>query len=428
MGNKEIEMKRTAVCELLFVCMCSCLFSQETIQAQKELITKLKLGTSDLELEYQSNEEGFYSPCGPMIDEKGQILLYPEAGEGAYHSLIQINRKGTVSKRELFPIMKEWNGTTTLQFASQEGYIQLNNVCIVLSENGYGSAFYPHEIADIPVTNEARYYPLPFGSYMESDSPPFVYSTEAKNGTAVRVRNVDETREWLPKQPGGFSIGDDGLLYRNGMVWSAVKPKGKWEWSNYIGKLASGHNIFANGWRAQEKELAIADSKGTIELVVTIPWAAENNPAEKFNMFNYGVGPWGELYYLIPPQSMLESNIDKYGGYVYTIKQNEKIKDPAELVVVRNYLKYFGRLNDGGVRLRKGPSAADEILGTYPAKTGFRILEKGTAEETIGGKKSVWYKVRLLDGTEGWFFGAYVKNLYDGPDGNPPPWPNVADW
>ncbi len=100
----------------------------------------------------------------------------------------------------------------------------------------------------------------------------------------------------------------------------------------------------------------------------------------------------------------------------------------AELVVVRNHLKYFGRLNDGGVRLRKEPNTTSDILGTYPAKTGFRILEKGAKEETIGGQTNVWYKVRLLDGKEGWFFGAFVHNLYDGPNGQPPPWPNVPDW
>jgi len=100
----------------------------------------------------------------------------------------------------------------------------------------------------------------------------------------------------------------------------------------------------------------------------------------------------------------------------------------AELVVVRNYLKYFGRLNDGGVRLRQDPSTTGEILGTYPAKTGFRILETGTTQETIGGLNNVWYKVRVLDGKEGWFFGSFVQNLYDGPNGKAPPWPNVPDW
>lgn len=77
--------------------------------------------------------------------------------------------------------------------------------------------------------------------------------------------------------------------------------------------------------------------------------------------------------------------------------------------------------------MRSGPTTSSESLGTYPINTGFRILEKGTKQETIGGDTGVWYKVRLLDGKEGWFFGAYVRDLYDGP-GTQLPWPNVADW
>ena len=133
------------------------------------------------------------------------------------------------------------------------------------------------------------------------------------------------------------------------------------------------------------------------------------------------------MYCLIPPDDLFVLEQGKYGG-VYTIPSPPKTTKPAELVVVRNYLKYFGRLNDSNVRLRKEPSTSADILGTYPAKTGFRILETGTKQETIGGQKNVWCKVRLLDGKEGWFFGFFVQNLYDGPNGKPPPWPNVPDW
>lgn len=407
---------------LLFIQLSGALYSQEVIGAEKEYIVSIPLGSSKGEIEYISNEEGFFSAGSPLVDSQGRIVF---SGINNETSKLIISQK------------------TVKEIDEEKGKIVIIGTPVA-SQGGMGIAsgnqYLIKKDMEIETIDYHKYhsffdwgenYPMPFGALL--------YSEESGSGLAVvfdvthpsedfTIVGEDELKEWLPKQAGGFSIGYDGLLYRNGMVWSAVKPKGKWEWSNYIGKLASGHNIFASGWRAQEKELAIADSKGNIELVVTIPWASENNPAEKFNMFNYGVGPWGEIYYLIPPESMWESYIDKYDGYVYTIKPNEKIKEPAELVVVRNYLKYFGRLNDGGVRLRKEPSAGDEILGTYPAKTGFHILEKGTAEETIGGKKSVWYKVRLLDGTEGWFFGAYVQNLYDGPDGNPPPWPNVADW
>ena len=102
-------------------------------------------------------------------------------------------------------------------------------------------------------------------------------------------------------------------------------------------------------------------------------------------------------------------------------------KGNAELIAVRNYLKYFGILNDDRIRLRKGPGTNTESLGTYPIKTGFRILEKSGVKQTIGGITDEWIKVRLLDGTEGYFFGPYIQNLYDGP-GTPLPWPNVADW
>ena len=113
-------------------------------------------------------------------------------------------------------------------------------------------------------------------------------------------------------------------------------------------------------------------------------------------------------------------------GEIYCIVYNVKDKN-AKLVAVRNYLKYFGILNDDKIRLRKGPGTNTESLGTYPIKTGFRILESSGVKQTIGGVTDEWIKVRLLDGTEGYFFDQYVQNLYDGP-GTPLPWPNVSDW
>lgn len=47
-------------------------------------------------------------------------------------------------------------------------------------------------------------------------------------------------------------------------------------------------------------------------------------------------------------------------------------------------------------------------------KTGFQILEDSGVKQTIEGVTKTWIKVRLLDGTEGYFFGQYVQNLYDG--------------
>jgi hypothetical protein len=402
------------------------LFAQETITAQREILNnKIRIGKESNEIQYLSNEEDFYTPGSPFIDKEGKIYLYKTLGG---KSVLEISKDSVVAK-EYKGNLIGYRELGNRNFTSQQGMILDYDALIYVDNN-----FFDYSIEKRNKYLEGtgyKTYPAPFGAllYSETSKAGIAVAFDVKNPTGdFAVIDEVNLKTWLPTQPGGFSIGEDGLLYRNGMVWSAVKPKGAWTSSDYIGKLASGHNIFAKGWHGQEEELAIADGRGEIELIIKIPWAADNNPADKFNMFNYGVGPWGEIYYLIPPESMWKSYIDEYGGHVYSIKPYDKITEPAELVVVRNHLKYFGRLNDDKVRLRKGPSTSTESLGTYPVKTGFRILEKGTAEETIGGQKNVWYKVRLLDGTEGWFFGAFVHNLYDGPNGNPPPWPNVADW
>ena len=97
----------------------------------------------------------------------------------------------------------------------------------------------------------------------------------------------------------------------------------------------------------------------------------------------------------------------------------------AKLYVIRNHLKNYGYLNDDRIRLRKGPGTNTESLGTYPINTGFRILEKSGVKQTISGVTDEWIKIRLTDGTEGYFFGQYVQNLYDG-SGTPLPWSNAV--
>jgi hypothetical protein len=225
-----------------------------------------------------------------------------------------------------------------------------------------------------------------------------------------------EMRDWISTKTGGYSIRNDGLLYQNGMQYSAIVPESISDpIYRYLGRLLSGHVLWGEGGNAEERRYTIARPDGEIELSFAVPWHAANHWGE--TPFVVSSGPWCELYYLIAPPWKENTNY-------YTPVEGL----PAELVVIRNHLSYFGRLNDGGVRLRREPSTEAAIFGIYPIKTGFRILEKGATEETIAGQTSVWYKVRLLDGKEGWFFGAFVQNLYEGPNGKAPPWPNVADW
>lgn len=376
----------------------------------------LDLGEGPNQASYYATDEGLFSLTGPIVDQKGRLLFFPTAGYDRYRSLL-VFENGKVYRQSLFEIMKKWRGASQLLFVSQQGYIQLNNVFISLSQNG--DTLYPQMTTKIPVTDEARYYPMPFGAIMESVRPKFSFSIELDKKGEIKVRNLEETRSWDTMKANGFSIGNDGWLYRESFLYSAIKPD-KLNFDHYyIGRLISGHAVWASGGiKGSDRYFTVTNMAGNVEAVLELPWAPVPGSGPQF--FNYGLGPWGELYCLLPPSNRPETKMEK-------IFDPDPSK-PAELVVVRNHLKYFGRLNDGGVRLRKEPNTTSDILGTYPVKTGFRILEKRTKEETIGGQKNVWYKVRLLDGKEGWFFGAFVQNLYDGPNSQPPPWPNVPDW
>jgi len=394
-------------------------FSQPLILAEKEIITTIKVGENKNEVAYGSSEEGFYSPTGPMVDQDGVLIFYPTTGYDRYKSYLAYSKKKELFRIPLFTIMEGWSGATQVQFTSQNGMIQIDDLFINPRIKGEGNAVYPQKVLKLPITYESRSYAIPSGAVMESIRPRYTYSTEVLPDRTLKVRDIAETRAWLPTQPGDFSIGDDGLLYRNGMLWSAILPsEPNPAGIKYIGRLLSGHTVWAGGGKSNmERFFGIANSNGQWELTLELPWAPLLEPRKYgYNPFNYGLGPWGEIYALIAPY------------WDEKTPWKPKDGDTSELVVVRNHLKYFGRLNDSGVRLRKEPNTTSDIVGTYPNKTGFRILETGTTKETIAGQTNVWYKVRLLDEKEGWFFGAFVHNLYDGPDGSPPPWPNVADW
>lgn len=398
-------------------------YSQETLLAIKENIAFVHIGI----VKYSINEEGFFSPNGPFVDGNAVLYFYPtysrtelvQYKNGVFHTTRQTNNKGDLEKLI----------STEYSFTSQEG-------TIVVPGNGLTFNYYNNVFRRDAVTwsddkvrsTDYVVTPINGGVLLQSLSKHVILSAEFMPNGTITYRNKDETHDWLPTQPGGFTIGDDELLYRNGILWSVVnQPKYGTLQYEYIGRLSSGHRIWKGGGMfGSPGEFVITDPAGNVEIALKLPWSDEIEKEQY--QYNYGLGPWGEIYFLLPPKFVAgkKQGRNPEGGAfpVYEPDPN----GTAELVVVRNHLKYFGRLNDGGVRLRKDPSTSGEILGTYPEKTGFRILETGAMQETIGGQKNVWYKVRLLDGTEGWFFGAFVHNLYDGPNGNPPPWPNIPDW
>ncbi|BDC93197.1 SH3 domain-containing protein [Treponema bryantii] len=222
-----------------------------------------------------------------------------------------------------------------------------------------------------------------------------------ENNTISKEISEDEISFYLKKSNGLYEYDKiNKNILKNGMIWSPMRGDSK---GKFLGKLKSGHNIF----KTDLNEVEIINCIGEKELSFTL----------ELNNFDVcSLGNYGEFYILSSPELIYSDN------YSYA-----KDGDFSELFTYRIHLKSFGILNDDKIRLRKGPGTNTESLGTYPIKTGFRILEKSGVKQTIGGVTDEWVKVRLLDGTEGYFFGQYVQNLYDGP-GTPLPWPNVPDW
>lgn len=61
---------------------------------------------------------------------------------------------------------------------------------------------------------------------------------------------------------------------------------------------------------------------------------------------------------------------------------------------------------DGGLRMRSGPGAAAEVVKLIPDGGSVTIVEE-EREETIGGRRGRWTKVRYED-QSGWVFGGFL--------------------
>ncbi len=403
---------------ICLICISSFVFAQETITAEKEVISVLKYGTSDTfsKLITYEGEEGIIRfPIGPFIDINGTLIF--DFNQPPYSSLRYTNKKFTLQKEPAindlnFPLSgQNINGITISP--NQIGFFAYSDKKIYFIDD-----FVDNENVDYDDVNDGSfYYPIEKGiiiEYIGQDHGPYRLGVEVNYDLTTTVISKLDSKDWIEKQKGNYKISNDNKIYKNNMPWT---PIDNYELGEYIGRLKSGHCIFTTYDNPQDlfmREFVITRPDGTIEITLEIPWSSSSDREEGKSFYSWSFGNWGELYALIAPP--IDSN-----GYWNNGKKE------IELVVSRNYLKYFGILNDDRIRLRKGPGTNTESLGTYPIKTGFRILEKSGVKQTIGGITDEWVKVRLLDGTEGYFFGQYVQNLYDGP-GTPLPWPNVADW
>lgn len=399
----------------------------QTINAEKEVLFTIPLGTGDGQMYYYCGPGGDYieAPGGINITDKGEIVIQ-------YNSVV-INEDGSLGKKLR---------TNSISFKNKAFKVSLENRFINTygglcgqSFNGIGidpvtlniryiknDIFYPVELSYdeiIPKSSVVyEFIPVEKGLIVDraySSINPTIIGVEVKNGKQSKIIPFEQLNEWLKTQKGNYEVKEDGKLYKNGIIYSRKvirKVRGM------VARLKSGHCVCPtseNELNTIEKFL-ITRPTGEIELEIEIPWAF-NRSEQEGCFYDWSFGNYGEMYALCAP---LAQSLDQPYNGNFT-------KGNAELIAVRNYLKYFGILNDDRIRLRKGPGTNTESLGTYPIKTGFRILENSGVKQTIDGVTAEWIKVRLLDGTEGYFYGQYVQNLYDGP-GTPLPWPNVPDW
>ncbi len=411
---KEEKMKKVLLLLIASIIM-SYSFAQESVKAEKEVLSVLKYGTADTFPELIGfDDEIDRFPKGPFIDNNGVLIF--DFNQPPYHSIVYKEKAFKLLKDRFvnlysFPLSGQ-NANGIIISPNQAGFFVCTNNKIYFIDD-----FLEDENVDYDDVRYGSYYsPVGKGLLIDYVGPdgPYRLGVEVNSDFSTKVISKFDSKDWLEKQKGNYKVSNDNKVYKNSMQWT---PDDQYGLGAYIGRLKSGHCIYTTDDSPQDyfmREFVITRPDGTIELSLEIPWSASFNYDEGKSFYSWSFGNWGELYALIYPP--FDSNHSRKNG-----------KKEIELVVSRNYLKYFGILNDDRIRLRKGPGTNTESLGTYPIKTGFRILENSGVKQTIDGVTAEWIKVRLLDGTEGYFYGQYVQTLYDGP-GTPLPWPNIPDW
>lgn len=64
------------------------------------------------------------------------------------------------------------------------------------------------------------------------------------------------------------------------------------------------------------------------------------------------------------------------------------------------------------VKLRENPSTKSKVIKRISTGTMVRIIERSEKREAISNMYDYWYKVKLIDGTEGWIFGFYLRTTF----------------
>ncbi len=64
------------------------------------------------------------------------------------------------------------------------------------------------------------------------------------------------------------------------------------------------------------------------------------------------------------------------------------------------------------VKLRKKPTTKSKVIKRIPAGTMVKIIERSKKRVSISNMYDYWYKVKLIDGLEGWIYGFYLRTTF----------------
>lgn len=363
----------------------------DSLYAKPEILTTVPCGPGDKELSYGDyKNEGPNIPKGPAVTKTGKLVFYYSLHSPYIYNFE--NNKWTVEK-----IKNEYLYT-------KEKYY------IVSNQNGFKNSADRHYFNLMKIDFEAlgqtveksdHVYDVPYGIYVERYEnnlfkKAFGYDfTDIQN---VQLIEQDNLNEWLKTQDDDFSFKNN-RLYKGETAWSS-DYKGQ-----LIGKLKSGHNIYS-----ENNKLYFVNSLNQLEKTLVFNWEKEDENINSACCFDtWSLGSWGEIYCLIGP----EQNTTKSPDY------NENLK--SELTVIRNHMKYFGLTLINNSILYSKADVASKVVKSCNKNTGFAILGY---EETFD---KLFVKVRLLDGTTGYFDSEEIRDLYEGPL-TPLPWPNKSEW
>jgi len=64
------------------------------------------------------------------------------------------------------------------------------------------------------------------------------------------------------------------------------------------------------------------------------------------------------------------------------------------------------------VRLRREPTTKSKVFRRIPAGTMVRIIDRSAKKQSISNMYDYWYKIKLINGMEGWIYGFYLRTSF----------------